>query len=81
MSKYHFARRFRQVTGKSPHAYVVNHRVERAKQLLQAGCMTIAMVAFATGFASQSHLTAKFKQRVGSTPAQYQRQVLTSQTR
>ena len=34
LSRYHFARRFRQSTGTTPHEFVLQQRVERAKTLL-----------------------------------------------
>jgi AraC-like DNA-binding protein len=44
--------------------------VNRAKQLLAAG-QSIALVAYETGFADQSHLTRHFKRLFGLTPGQY----------
>lgn len=68
MSRYHFCRLFKQSTGLSPHQYVIQQRVERAKQLLQQGGMTIGEVAIACGFTHQSHLNRHFKRLTGVTP-------------
>lgn len=68
MSSYYFARLFKQSTGLSPHQYVIHCRVERAKQLLLKGELTIAEVAYSVGFAHQSHLNHHFKRLVGVTP-------------
>ncbi|MBD2744719.1 AraC family transcriptional regulator [Coleofasciculus sp. FACHB-1120] len=68
ISRYYFCRLFKQSTGLSPHQYVIQQRVERAKQLLQRGEMSIAHVAQACGFAHQSHLNRHFKRLTGVTP-------------
>jgi AraC family transcriptional regulator len=68
MSTYHFARTFKQVTGVTPHQYVLNVRVEHAKSLLLQGKFTIAEIASQVGFFDQSHFTRSFKRLVGHTP-------------
>lgn len=70
LSAYHFARRFRATTGQTPHQYVIERRVERAKELL-AGGMPPAQVAEAVGFADQSHLIRHFRRIVGVTPSKF----------
>ena len=45
LSAYHFARQFKAATGLPPHQYVIVRRVERAKQLLQGGDLSLAEVA------------------------------------
>jgi AraC family transcriptional regulator len=68
ISRYYFCRLFKQSTGFSPHQYVIQQRVERAKQLLLQGKMSIADVAQVCGFTHQSHLTRHFKRLTGLTP-------------
>ncbi len=68
LSPYHFSRLFKQSTGLAPHQYVIQCRVERAKQLLVQGELTIAEVAYRVGFANQSHLNRHFKRLLGVTP-------------
>jgi len=70
-SPYHFARLFRQMTGESPHHFVLRQRVERAQQLLKETNAPLAQVAIESGFANQSHLTRVFKQQRGLTPRAY----------
>ncbi len=65
-----FLRLFQREMGLPPHAYLLQVRVERAKQLLAVG-VPIAQVAFDTGFSDQSHLHRHFKRWVGTTPRQY----------
>jgi AraC-like DNA-binding protein len=65
-------RAFRAAVGLPPHAYLERLRVEQAKTRLSRG-EPIADVAFATGFADQSHLTRRFRRVVGVTPGAYAR--------
>jgi AraC family transcriptional regulator len=51
------------------HQYVLRRRVERAKLLLQDRSLSIAQVAFAAGFAHQSHLARHMRKILGCTPA------------
>ncbi len=68
MSPYHFARSFKAATGLSPHRYVIQRRVERAKALLADTDLTIAEVAGAVGFANQSHLAFHVGRLLGASP-------------
>ncbi len=68
MSPYHFARSFKAATGLSPHRYVIQRRVERAKALLADTDLTIAEVAKAVGFANQSHLAFHVRRLLGVSP-------------
>ena len=68
LSQYHFCRAFKQAIGLSPHQYLIQQRVERAKQLLKQGGITIGEVAIACGFTHQSHLHRHFKRLAGVTP-------------
>jgi AraC-like DNA-binding protein len=74
LSKFHFIRVFSRATGQTPHAYLVNLRVNRARELLAVGTRP-AEAAVAAGFADQSHLTRVFKRIVGVTPGLYARAV------
>lgn len=73
LSTYHFAHLFKQSVGISPHQYHIRCRVERAKQLLLKGDMTIVEIAQTVGFASQGHLNYHFKRLVGMTPGEMRR--------
>lgn len=71
LSRFHFARRFRASTGTSPHEFVLQQRVQRAKTMLTRTSTPLADVAQRCGFADQSHLTNVFKKRVGTTPGKF----------
>lgn len=71
LSEFHFARLFKQTTGLPPHQFVIHQRVERAKQLITAGRLSLAQVAAEVGFSDQSQLTRHFKRLVGVTPGQF----------
>jgi AraC family transcriptional regulator len=72
LSAYHFARQFKTATGLPPHQYVIRRRVDRARQLLQAGTdLSLAEVAADAGFSDQSQFSHHFKRLVGATPGQF----------
>lgn len=70
MSKYHFARLFKESTGMSPYQYLIKCRIERAKILLRDKTARISEVASTVGFSDQSQFTRHFKRLVGATPQQ-----------
>ncbi|MEO1298248.1 MAG: AraC family transcriptional regulator, partial [Cyanobacteria bacterium J06636_16] len=75
LSASRFGRSFKATTGQTPHAWVVDRRVARAKLLLADARWSIAAIAIECGFSSQSHMTTTFAKRLGITPQQYRKQV------
>jgi AraC family transcriptional regulator len=73
LSVSHLARQFRAAVGQAPHQYLLQRRVENAKQRLRRTDASIAQIAFDCGFASQEHLTRIFKRVCGATPAAYRK--------
>ena len=73
LSPGHFARAFRQTTGQPPHRWLMEQRIEKAKQLLVDSTLSLAEIAQTCGFADQSHFTRVFAQRVHSSPGQWRR--------
>jgi AraC family transcriptional regulator len=67
---------FKQATGRPPHRFLLEQRVERAKALLADPKQIITQIALDVGFSSQSHLTTVFRQLTGLTPNAYRKQVL-----
>ena len=73
LSLYHFARTFKQSEGTTPHAFVLERRLARARELLTRTDLSLSEVAFAVGFADQSHFTRRFRQMVGVSPGQFRK--------
>jgi AraC family transcriptional regulator len=73
LSPSHFARAFRQTTGQPPHRWLMEQRIEKAKQLLVDTTLSLAQIAQTCGFADQSHFTRVFAQLVQSSPGQWRR--------
>ena len=73
MSQYYFCHLFKQSMGIAPYQYVIQQRVERAKQLLKCRDVAISEVALACGFANQSHLTKHFHKLTEITPKAYRK--------
>ena len=71
LSRYHLIRSFKQQYGQSPHAFQLDHRINRAKGLLERGD-SLSDTALQLGFADQSHFQRHFKKRLAVTPKQYQ---------
>ncbi len=64
-----FTRHFRESFGQTPHAYIIEQRVDRARRLLAQSCMPIKEVASVCGFADQAHMTRLFQTHLHTTPA------------
>jgi AraC family transcriptional regulator len=73
LSPHHFGEAFKISVGKSPHQFVMESRLQHALELLRDGDRSIAEIAHATGFSSQSRLTEIFRRMTGLTPGQFRR--------
>ena len=71
MSTFHFARTFKEVTGHSPHSFIVSRRLEAAKSMLASDDLSIAQIAYRNGYETQSHFTKLFVRRFGITPKKF----------
>jgi AraC family transcriptional regulator len=71
MSQFHFSHLFKQSLDTSPYQYLLQQRVERAKQLLKQTERSIMDIALDCGFSSHSHLSKQFRQLTGITPKAY----------
>lgn len=73
VSKFHFARLFRQRTGVSPHAYLAAERMEAARRLLATTDLPVSEIARRTGYAQAAHLGVAFKKANGVAPSTFRR--------
>jgi AraC family transcriptional regulator len=73
LSVFYFTRAFSAATGMPPHRYVSQRRLEHAKEMIAAGRISIAEIAFTCRFSSQSSFTRAFRRATGMTPAMYRR--------
>jgi AraC-like DNA-binding protein len=74
VSSFQLIRVFQRVLGVSPYAYLVQMRVNRARDLLHQG-VGVSEVAYSCGFSDQSHLTRVFKKAIGVPPGVYRKSV------
>ncbi|MFL8990972.1 AraC family transcriptional regulator [Pseudomonas sp. QLc11A] len=70
LSPSYLIRAFKQHYGMTPHAFLVNRRIQFAQDQLRSGKL-IADVALEAGFADQAHFQRAFKQHLAATPGQY----------
>ncbi|MBB5400411.1 AraC family transcriptional regulator [Paraburkholderia youngii] len=70
LSASHLIRAFKLRYGMTPHAYLINRRIQYSRAQLRRGAL-IADVALDAGFADQAHLQRTFKRLVAATPGQY----------
>jgi AraC family transcriptional regulator len=71
LSPYHFSRLFREATGLSPHRYVIDRRVQAARQELARSHFSLVEIALQFGFGSQANFTRVFRKATSLTPGQY----------
>ncbi len=74
LSRFALCRAFRGAYGVSPHAWLLERRLTRARHYLAAG-VPAAEAALAAGFADQSHLTRHLKRRFGMAPGRFARAI------
>jgi AraC family transcriptional regulator len=74
LSPLYLIRAFKHAFREPPHRYILHRRIERAMDLLRTTDMSVAEVALAAGFSSQSHLSNRFRRVIGVSPAAYRKQ-------
>jgi AraC-like DNA-binding protein len=70
-SMFHFARAFKRSEGVTPHGYLLERRVERARKLLTSTNLSFSEIARASGFSDQGHLARHFRRRFGVSPSTF----------
>ena len=68
LSTFHFARLFKKSLGLSPHKYILQTRIERAKKLIVSQPIPLSNIALQAGFYDQTHFSKAFKKYVGVSP-------------
>lgn len=72
-SHIHTMRMFRRETGQTPHEWLTEIRINRAKELLSTSTKTLEEIADECGFRSDSHFKILFKKTTGFTPGMYRK--------
>ena len=75
LSRFHFCRAFKESTGLSPHAWLRQHRLEQAMNMLRDTNTSVVSVAAALGYASQTAFAAAFRKLTGETPSDWRRRM------
>jgi AraC family transcriptional regulator len=79
MSKFHFAKSFRDAMGLAPHQYLVKLRVEKARALLSDDTISLSEIAWRVGYEDIGQFASQFRKVIGVSPTQYRRQATKSQ--
>jgi AraC family transcriptional regulator len=75
LSRFHFCRAFKESTGLSPHAWLRQHRLEQAMNMLRDTDESVVSIAAALGYSSQTAFAAAFRKLTGETPSDWRRRV------
>lgn len=73
MSKYHFLRVFRQVTGRTPLEYRNEIRIRHARELLENSFLSVSEIGETLGYTSPAYFSDAFKRQIGISPATYRK--------
>jgi AraC-like DNA-binding protein len=73
VSESHFIRAFKTAEGMTPHAFVLECRLAKARHLLIESPLSLSAIAAVVGFADQSHLARHFRQRHGISPSEFRK--------
>ncbi|MHC2621164.1 AraC family transcriptional regulator [Bradyrhizobium huanghuaihaiense] len=73
LSRFHFCRSFKESTGLSPHAWLRQHRLEQAMNMLRETDEPVVSIAAALGYSTQTAFAAAFKKLTGETPSDWRR--------
>ena len=73
LSTHHFARAFKHSFGQTPHMYVTERRIARAKDFMLSSNKSLCEIAVACGLSDQAHLSRLFRRVVGTTPLVWRR--------
>src|SRR5437773_8454672 len=81
LSPYHFLRLFRDTFDTTPHQYLIQKRIDKAKELLRVRSLSVTDVCFEVGFESLGSFSSLFRRCVGDAPVAYRRRQRESLTK
>src|SRR5437899_1726392 len=81
LSVSHFARSFKASFGISTHRWLIQHRIEHAKELITQTTMSLIEIAVQSGFNDQAAFTRRFHEIVGVSPGRWRRYYTTRHSR
>lgn len=73
LSPYYYIRLFKEVTGSTPHDYLLDIRITHAKYYLKTTEMPVKEIVYLCGFSTESSFSNTFRKRVGNPPSGYRR--------
>lgn len=73
LSKFHFIRRFKELTGYTPKRYIIHKRIERAKNLMKTKDFNVTELSAELGFNYVSDFSNLFKKYTGLSPSRYRK--------
>lgn len=76
ITESHLCRVFKDAVGTTVHNFLLNARLDRARQLLARADLPMSHVAELSGFSGASQLARAFRQHVGETPSQYRNRMI-----
>lgn len=71
VSPYHFIRLFQRIYRQTPHQYLVQQRIARAKELLRTTDLPVTEICMAVGFESLGSFSTLFRKVAGVSPSAY----------
>ena len=80
ISQYHFLRLFRDTFEQTPHQYLTDRRIRKAKELLESKPIAVTDVCFEVGFQSLGSFITLFRKHVGQSPRTYRRVFIVRQS-
>jgi len=75
LSRYHFAKKYKALTGYSPIKHLLNMKMEHACHLLDSSQLSVKAVAAALGYDDPLYFSRQFSRTVGLSPRAYRRSV------
>ena len=75
ISKFNFIKRFKSSTNVTPHQFIIKKKLERSKNLLKEGSLSLTDITYILNFSDQSHFSNSFKKMYGMTPREFRKTI------